>query len=75
MRGQLREVYAELGQILDRPQAFGLGQCVPQPLADRLESVRRMLQEAAKEEGPVYPDDDLVLELSQDADRNYFGEC
>jgi hypothetical protein len=70
MRGEIREVYTELGQVLDAPWAFGLGQHVPQPLADRLESMRRMLEEAAREQGPVSPDDDLASELSQDADRN-----
>jgi hypothetical protein len=74
MRGQIHEVYTELGQVLDSPQAFGLGQHVPQPLADRLQSLRRMLQEAGKEQPPVSPDDDLAKELSQDADRPSF-EC
>ena len=72
MRGQIQEVYSELGQVLDRPQAFGLGKHVPQPLGDRLESMRRMLQEAGREQGPVSPDDDLAGELSQDADRHPF---
>ena len=72
MRGPIREVYTELGQVLDSPQAFGLGQYVPQPLADRLESMRRMLEEAGREQGPVSPDDDLANELSQDADRPSF---
>jgi hypothetical protein len=71
MRGQIREVYTQLGQVLDSPQAFGLGQRVPQPLADRLESMRRMLEEAGREQGPVSPDDDLASELSLDADRNF----
>ena len=71
MRGQIQEVYTELGQVLDSPQAFGLGQHVPQPLADRLESMRRMLEEAKREQEPVSPDDDLASELSQDADRSF----
>lgn len=72
MRGQIRKVYTELGQVLDSPQAFGLGQYVPQPLADRLESMRRMLEEAGANKTPVSSDDDLANELSQDADRRSF---
>jgi hypothetical protein len=75
MCGQLQQVYTELGQVLDSPQAFGLGQHVPQPLADRLESMRRMLREAATERASVSLDDDLAGELSQDADRKYFEKC
>jgi hypothetical protein len=75
MRRQLQEVYTELGQVLDSPQAFGLGKQVPQPLADRLKSIRLMLREAARERVFVSPDDDLAGELSQDADRKYFERC
>lgn len=75
MRRQLQEVYTELGQVLDSPQAFGLGKHVPQPLADRLKSIRLMLREAARERVFVWPDDDLAGELSQDADRKYFERC
>lgn len=72
MRRQIREVYTELGQVLDNPQAFGLGHYVPQLLADRLESMRRMLEKAGREQGSLSPDDDLAKELSQDADRPSF---
>ncbi|HEV2274205.1 MAG TPA: hypothetical protein VGR96_08570 [Acidobacteriaceae bacterium] len=70
MLGQIQEVYKELGQIIDRPQAFGLGSKVPQPLADRLESMRRMLQEAMREKEEPARNGDLEMELAQDADRN-----
>lgn len=50
MTRQIQEVYAELGQVLESPEAFGLGQHVPPPLADRLESMRRMLQQALREQ-------------------------
>jgi hypothetical protein len=49
MPRQINEVYAELGQVLESPQAFGLGPQIPQALADRLESMRRMLEEALKQ--------------------------
>jgi len=52
-----------------------LGKHVPQPLADRLKSMRLMIQEAARERVSVSPDGDLAGELSQDADRKYFERC
>jgi hypothetical protein len=50
MARQIHEVYAELGQVLENPQAFGLGPQVPLALADRLGSMRRMLEESMKEQ-------------------------
>lgn len=74
MTGQIQEVDAELGHVLENPQSFGLGPKVPQPLADRLKWMRRMLEEAMKEQSireeecpPA--DEDLAVELSQDSDR------
>ncbi len=69
MPGQIREVYEELGQVLNHPEAFGLGPHVPHQLAARLESSRRMLRQAIKEQR-MPPDEDLEIELSQDADRD-----
>ena len=31
MPGQIQEVYAELGQVLKHPEAFGLGSHLPRP--------------------------------------------
>ncbi len=69
MPGQIQEVYAELGQVLKHPEAFGLGPHVPRPLAARLESTRRMLWQAMREQ-QMPPDEDLESELAQDADRD-----
>ena len=49
MSGEIKEVYEELGQVLNHPEAFGLGAYVPRPLAARLESTRRMLRQAIRE--------------------------
>ena len=57
MPRQIHEVYAELGQVLESPQAFGLGSEIPQALADRLGSMRRMLEEALKEQGSQSDDE------------------
>jgi hypothetical protein len=72
MTGQIREVHAELGHVLDHPQSFGLGLKVPQPLEDRLKWMRRMLEEALQEKEQDSPpaDEDLAIELSQDADQD-----
>ena len=68
MPQQLQEVYAQLGEVLNDPQAFGLGGRVPGALADRLISMRRMLREAMSEIEQDQPDGDLASELSEDAD-------
>ena len=69
MPGQIREAYEELGQVLNDPKAFGLGPHIPCQLAAKLESTRRMLRQAIKEQ-QMPPDEDLEIELAQDADRD-----
>jgi hypothetical protein len=67
---QIKEVYTALSQILQSPEAFGLGQSVPEPLANRVETTLRKLGEVLKEcEEEATPEVDLAAELSQDADR------
>jgi hypothetical protein len=56
MATHLQEVYSELAQVLRRPEAFGLGQAVPQPLLSRLEATLKTLDQAiicAESEMPV----------------------
>lgn len=70
MEGQIQEVHAELGRLLDNPESFGLGPQVPQPMADRLKRMRGMLEQAMREEEcPPADEEDLTEELSQDTDR------
>ena len=69
MPGQIREAYEELGQVLNHPEAFGLGSHIPRQLAAKLESTRRMLRQGIKEQ-QMPPDEDLEIELAQDADRD-----
>ncbi len=57
MARQIHEVYAELGQVLESPQAFGLSPQIPQALAERLESMRRMLEEVLKEQESLSNDE------------------
>lgn len=61
-------VYKALGQVLDRPQSFGLGERVPEPLDAALSAMRRCLGEELAEENDGPTGDWLSCELSQDAD-------
>jgi hypothetical protein len=70
MPRQIHEVYEELGQVLESPQAFGLGPQIPPALADRLESMRRMLEQALKELESL-PDDEREHYLVADTCRFY----
>jgi hypothetical protein len=69
---QIQEVYAELGRVLDNPRRFGLSRQVPPPLADKLKWMRGMLEQALQEKAQQSPpaDEDLAVELSQDADHD-----
>lgn len=68
---QLEEVYEKLGEVLDKPQAFGLAQNIPQPLADLLRATRQTLGQVMEQESNETGPDDLEAELSQDADCLY----
>jgi hypothetical protein len=68
MTQPIQEVYAGLGEVLEHPEAFGLGDQVPPTLAFKLLSMRRMLEEAIKEFAKERPEGDLAAELSQDFD-------
>lgn len=66
---EIQEVYAKLGDVLDNPRAFGLGNTVPGPLAESLRAMRQKLGAVLKEQEEETGSDDLEAELSQDADR------
>lgn len=68
MRDRIREVYLTLGRILSDPARFGLGQRMPQALADTLGLARQELMQELREE--LADSDFLTAELSQDADRH-----
>jgi hypothetical protein len=61
-------VYRMLGQILDAPQSFGLGDRAPKPLIDVLTAMRQDLREELAEENRLSAEDWLSGELSQDSD-------
>jgi hypothetical protein len=62
-------VYKTLGQVLNSPQSFGLGERAPQVLVDALTASRHWLREEMLEEHEQSSKDWLSSELSQDADR------
>lgn len=70
MTAQIQEVYAELGQILDRPRSFGLWSVyVPQPLAETLRSMRCKLRHALNELQSQPANRKLTPELSQNIEK------
>lgn len=68
MPGQMRQIYRELGQVLNQPEAFGLGEWVPHPLAETLASTRRMLWQALQKQ-QLRLDGNVEAEWVQDANR------
>lgn len=68
---RLHEIYTGMCRVLRYPDAYGLGENVPQPLADRLESWLGILDKMMLEQGKVVESTNtgLEAELSQDADN------
>ncbi len=67
MNNRIREVYLLVGEVLNKPQAFGLPERIPRPLMAVLAEMQlKLLQEM---EEAIAEQDQLSLELSQDADR------
>ena len=66
---RLMLVYKTLGQVLNSPRSFGLGERVPQALIDALTASRHWLREEMLEDNQQSSKDWLSCELSQDADR------
>jgi hypothetical protein len=70
MKNRIKDLYLDIGRVLNNPEAFGLGERMPSALADALTRIQselmKELREAGLEEGF------LVQELSQDADRHAF---
>ena len=71
----MSQAYTRLASILRRPEVFGLGPDVPQPLENALEGIMRTLGQAIAEEGQSIPQDDLEEELHQDADEVVSTAC
>ena len=67
--GKLSGVYETLGQLIKNPKSLGLREQLPPRVLGLLTSVREILREEMNQGTPIAGDDnDLVAELSQDAD-------
>ena len=66
---KVMQVYRGLGQVLNSPQSFGLGERAPKPLIEALTGMRQSLREELAEDSEMSSDDWLSSELSQDADN------
>jgi hypothetical protein len=64
---RIKEVYRDLGRVLDSPEHFGLGERAPSLLVNALTAMRQKLKEELIELKRS-PNDYLAAELSQDAD-------
>lgn len=69
LTSRIKQVYRDLGRVLDRPESFGLGERAPKPLVNALTAMRQKLREELIELKQWAPGDELSAELSQDADR------
>lgn len=70
MKNRIKDLYLEIGRILNNPEAFGLEERIPKALADTLTRIQSELMEELREEG--LEQDFLAQELSQDADGRAF---
>lgn len=61
-------VYKTLGQVLNIPESFGLGNRAPKPLVEVLSTMRQSLREELAEDNRLSAEDWLSDELSQDTD-------
>jgi hypothetical protein len=70
MKNRIKDLYLEVGRMLNDPQAYGLPERMPTALAVALTRVESELMEELREQGLEH--DFLAQELSQDADRHAF---
>ena len=66
---RIMQVYKILGQVLNRPQSFGIGERPPKALIEALSAMRKDLREELIEQNQLLSEDWLSSELSQDADQ------
>lgn len=70
MKNRLKNLYLEIGRVLNNPQAFGLEERMPKPLIESLTKIQLELLEELRDQGGE--EDFLAQELSLDADRHSF---
>lgn len=67
MKNRIKDLYLEIGHVLNNPKAFGLEERMPKALAEALSKIQSELLEELRAGGLV--GDFLDQELSQDTDR------
>jgi hypothetical protein len=72
MKNRIKDLYLEIGRVLNNPEIFGLGERMPKQLADTLTRIQSELMEELREEG--LEQSLLAQELSQGADGDAFPE-
>ncbi len=72
MTNRLKNLYLDIGRVLNNPQAFGLEERMPKLLSEMLTKVQLELLEEMRDQG--VEQDFLSQELSQDADRHALYE-
>jgi hypothetical protein len=70
MKNRIKDLYLDIGRVLNNPEAFGLGERMPTALAVALTRIQSELLEELREQGMEH--DYLAQELSQDADGHAF---
>lgn len=65
LKRRIKQVYDELGRILDSPQSFGLGEQAPEPLVNAVLAMREKLK-AEMIELNQWESENLPAELSRD---------
>lgn len=66
MKDRIKNLYLEIGEVLNNPERFGLAERMPERLGDVLTRIQLELMEELRERGEG--DGFLAEELSQDAD-------
>jgi hypothetical protein len=67
MKDRIKDLYLEIGHVLNNPTAFGLEERMPKALAETLSKIQSELLEELRAGG--LERDFLDQELSQDTDR------
>jgi len=71
MMNRVKNLYLEVGRVLNSPERFGLAERMPKPLVDALTKIQHELMEELREQGAeeeFFSENVLCEELSQDAD-------
>jgi hypothetical protein len=75
MKNRVKDLYLEIGRVLNNPKRFGLAERMPKPLVEVLTKIQLELMEELREGGveeDFFVKDFLSDELSQDADGHAF---